>query len=105
MYNTKYETHMHGSEPGMIIGDHTSGTAHFSPLSASNVSAPPSYRDILTDAPLIDPDLIEQRTPLVESITLKLMRSDLNALMLTGIDGIGKSTVAALVYHFVETQC
>src|ERR1700692_886525 len=105
MYNTKHEIHTHGSEPGMIIGDHASETTHSSPLPNSNVSTPFSYRDILANAPLTDPDIIQQRTTLVESITTKLMQPDLNALVLTGISGMGKSTVAALVYHFVEAQC
>lgn len=105
MYNTKHEIHTHGSEPGMIIGDHASETTHSSPLPNSNVSAPFSYRDILANAPLTNPDIIQQRTTLVESITTKLMQPDLNALVLTGISGIGKSIVAALVYQFVEAQC
>ncbi|HEY2811569.1 MAG TPA: ATP-binding protein, partial [Rhabdochlamydiaceae bacterium] len=61
----------------------------------------PSYRDILSDTPLTDPDIILQRTSLVDSIATMLMQSD---LMLTGIDGIGKSTTAALVYRFIEAQ-
>src|SRR3954463_7266122 len=105
MYNTKYGTHIHGSEQGMIIGNHASGITHFSPLPTSNTSTPSSYRDILANAPLTDPGIIEQRTTLVESIATKLMQPDLNALVLTGIDGMGKSIVASLVYHFVEAQC
>src|SRR5207302_2217101 len=104
MYHTKYEIHTRGSEQGMIIGDHASGTSHFSPLPNSNWSTPASSRDILSDAPLTDPDIIHQRTTLVESIATKLMQPDLNALVLTGISGIGKSTVAALIYRFVEAQ-
>src|SRR5260370_39091783 len=104
MYNTKYEIHTYRSEQGMIIGDHTSGTSHFSPLPNSNWLTPP-YRDILGDAPLTDSDTIQQRTTLVESITTKLTQPDLNTLLLTGISGVGKSTVAALVYHFIEAQC
>ena len=105
MYNTKYETHTNRSEQGMVIGDHASGTSHFSPLRNSNWPTPSPYRDILSNAPLTDPDIIQQRRSLVKSITTKLMQPDLNALVLTGIGGIGKSTIAALVYRFVEAQC
>src|SRR5260370_16059239 len=105
MYDTKYEIHTHGSKQGMVIGDHASGTSHFSPLPNSNWPTPSPYRDILSNAPLTDPDIIQQRMSFVESITTKLMQPDLNDLVITGIGGNGKSTIAALVYRFVEAQC
>ncbi len=61
-----------------------------------------SYQSILTVPPLTDRRVIQQREPLVESITTKLTQPSLNALVLTGIGGVGKSTLAALIYHRVQ---
>jgi hypothetical protein len=106
MDDAKSEIHIHGSVQGLTIGEHASGNAHFSRSSSSNISTAASYRrSIRGTPPLTDPSVIQQRTTLVESITIQLTQPNLNALVLTGIGGVGKSTLAALVYHAIEAQC
>src|SRR5437660_3027435 len=105
MDDAKSQIHIHGSVQGLTIGEHASGNAHFSPSSSSNISDAASYRSILGTPPPTDPSVIQQRTTLVETITTKLTQPNLNALVLTGIGGVGKSTLAALVHHAVEAQC
>src|SRR5437660_513433 len=106
MDDAKSQVHIHGSVQGLTIGEHASGNAHFSPSSSSNISAAASsYRSILGTPPPTDPSVIQQRTTLVEAITIKLTQPNLNALVLTGIGGVGKSTLAALVHNAVEAQC
>lgn len=66
--------------------------------------ASPAYRGILSLPPLTDSRTIEQRAPLVEAVYARLLQPELNALVLTGIGGVGKSTLAALLYHYSQAQ-
>lgn len=52
--------------------------------------------------PFIDPGSIEPRTRGVETIYALLTRSNASGVFMTGLSGIGKTTLAALVYHHVE---
>jgi tetratricopeptide (TPR) repeat protein len=53
---------------------------------------------------MTDPRTIQQRRRTVEDIYDKLTQSDITGIILTGIGGLGKSTLAALVYRFVEER-
>lgn len=63
-----------------------------------------TYRGILGVPPPTDPRTIQQRDTTVQAIYTKLCDEDVAALVLTGIGGVGKSTLAALVYRYAEAQ-
>lgn len=63
-----------------------------------------AFRGIIGLPPLTDSRTIEQRAPLVEAVYARLLQPGLNALVLTGIGGVGKSTLAALLYHYSQAQ-
>src|SRR5579863_7051656 len=51
----------------------------------------------------IDPRIIPRQT-IVEAIFEQLMHEDINAIILTGLDGIGKTTLATLIFQYAENQ-
>ena len=63
-----------------------------------------TYRGIMGVPPPTDPRTIQQRDKAVQAIYTKLCDGDVSALVLTGIGGVGKSTLAALVYRYAEAQ-
>ena len=48
--------------------------------------------------------VVQRRSKVVQKIYRRLTRSDTTALVLTGIGGAGKSTLANLVYHYTKKQ-
>jgi len=72
---------------------------------SSEEPTPPSlraYRSILGFPPVTSPTTIHQRINAVEELCATLQRPDITAIVLTGIAGVGKSTLAALVYAYVR---
>jgi tetratricopeptide (TPR) repeat protein len=70
-------------------------------------SPPPlvtSYRGIIGLPPPTDPKTIQQRHKVVKEVYDKLTQPGITAIALTGIGGIGKSTLAALIYRYAEEQ-
>src|SRR6266516_6683412 len=63
-----------------------------------------TYRSIAGVVPLTDPRTIVPREKVVRDIYRRLIRSDTTAIVLTGMAGVGESTLAALVYHYVGRQ-
>ena len=63
-----------------------------------------AYRGIMGVPPPTDPRTIQQRETVVKDIFTKLTQPDITAFVLTGIGGVGKSTLAALVYRYAEEQ-
>jgi len=63
-----------------------------------------TYRGIVGVPPPTDPRTIQQRQKAVQDIYRRLLRQDLTAIALTGIAGVGKSTLAALIYRYAEEQ-
>ena len=51
----------------------------------------------------IDPRIIPRQT-IVEKIYEQLKHEDTNAIVLTGLNGIGKTTLATLIYRYAENQ-
>ncbi len=64
----------------------------------------PSYRGIIGLPPPTDPKTIQQRHKVVKEVYDRLTQPGITAIALTGIGGIGKSTLAALIYHYAEDQ-
>jgi tetratricopeptide (TPR) repeat protein/transcriptional regulator with XRE-family HTH domain len=56
------------------------------------------YRNIRGLPPPTHPSTIQQRERVVKALYKKLVQPNITALVLTGIGGVGKSTLAALVY-------
>lgn len=101
MEESKYEIHVYGSTQGMIIGDNALGLSCFSQSSPAHYM---SYQSVLGMPPLTDPTVIQQRSGLIDAIIAELAQPHVNALVLTGIGGVGKSTLAALLYRSIETR-
>jgi tetratricopeptide (TPR) repeat protein len=64
----------------------------------------PISGNITGSFPPTDPKTIQQRQKLVEQVYAELTKPGINCLVLTGIGGIGKSTLAALLYNYAEEQ-
>ena len=64
----------------------------------------PISANIIGTFPPTDPKTIQQRRTVVEQVYTQLTKPDTYCIVLTGIGGIGKSTVAALVYRHAEEQ-
>ncbi len=69
-------------------------------LSASKTA----YRGIVDRPPPTDPRTIHQREKAVTDIYSMLSQSEVTAVVLIGIGGVGKSTLAGLVYQYAERQ-
>lgn len=70
------------------------------------LQVPPAYRDMLWRRPCVpfSPSLAP-RTSLVEAMYRRLTREEqITALILTGVGGIGKTTLAALLYYRAEQE-
>ncbi len=79
------------------------------PQSTPALSQPPladkaAYRGILGVPPPTDPRTIQQRQNAVQDIYARLIQPGVTAIALTGIAGVGKSTLAALVYRYAQEQ-
>jgi len=64
----------------------------------------PAHRGIAGFPPLTDGRAIQQREHIVKDVYTKLVQDDIAAIALTGIGGVGKSTLAALIYRYTEDQ-
>jgi tetratricopeptide (TPR) repeat protein len=92
--------------PGVVV-PHTHAQTHS--VSVTPVPAPVSkekvaYRGIMGLPPPTDPRTIQQRDVAVSDIYKRLIGPDTSTVVLTGIGGVGKSTLAALVYRYAEAQ-
>ncbi len=73
-------------------------------MAQPSVSEKPISASIIGTFPPTDPKSIQQRHKIVEQVYSELTKPDINCIVLTGIGGIGKSTVAALAYRYAEEQ-
>src|SRR5262249_26024829 len=74
------------------------------PVSPSPTIRETTYRGIVGLPPPTDPRTIQQREKVVRDVYHKLTQPGITAVALTGIGGAGKSTLAALLYHYAEEQ-
>ncbi len=63
-----------------------------------------AFRGILGFPPLTDSRTIEQREKVVKEVYVNLIQPDITAIVLTGIGGVGKSTLAALIHRYAEER-
>lgn len=63
-----------------------------------------THRSLIGVPPPTDARTIEQREKSVKEVYARLLRFDITAVVLTGIGGVGKSTLAALIYRHAEEQ-
>ena len=63
-----------------------------------------THRSILGFPPPTDPKTIQQREEIVKDVYVRLAQPDITAIVLTGLGGLGKSTLAALIYRYAEAQ-
>lgn len=61
-----------------------------------------AYRGIMGLPPPTDARTIQQREKVVKDVYAQLIQAGNSAVVLTGIGGVGKSTLAALVYKYAE---
>jgi tetratricopeptide (TPR) repeat protein len=90
--STMPEIHVHA-----FPADHTH-------LTQSSSLEKRTYRGIMGVPPPTDSRTIQQREAVVKNIFAKLTQPDITAYVLTGIGGVGKSTLAALVYRYEAEQ-
>ncbi len=90
--STMPEIHVHGPT-----------AAHTHPPQSGPLEKRP-YRGIMGIPPPTDARTIQQREILVKDIFTRLTLPDVTAIVLTGIGGVGKSTLAALIYRYAEEQ-
>lgn len=62
------------------------------------------YFDLAGVPPLTDAVVIQQRKKMVEEVYSWLIQPSLSSVVLTGIGGVGKSTLAALILQYAEEQ-
>jgi NACHT domain len=101
MEEMKYNIHIQHAY-GMSVGDNSSNAMEFN--TSTSFPAVTCYQQIIGDPPLTDIRSIQQRTDSVKEMYTKLVASDCNGLVLTGIAGVGKSTLAALIYRYAQEQ-
>src|SRR6266571_3269341 len=63
-----------------------------------------AFRGILGFPPPTDSRTIQQREQVVKEVYAALTQPDITAIALTGIGGVGKSTLAALIHRYAEEQ-
>lgn len=68
------------------------------------LTSSPSFQGIVGTPPPTNIRTIQQREKIVENIFSMLTKPDITAIVLTGIGGVGKSTLAALVFEFAKWQ-
>ena len=74
------------------------------PVGGPSSVASSDYRGVVGLPPMSDPKIIQQREAVVKEVYTTMIQPDITAIVLTGIGGVGKSTLAALVYNYAEEQ-
>jgi len=71
---------------------------------ATIASAKSAFRGIVGFPPPTDSRTIQQREKVVKEVYAMLTQPDITTIVLTGIGGVGKSTLAALIHRYAEQQ-
>ena len=91
-------TRMNIANVERMVVDHLEVGKVFTPFNSS------MYRDLTGVPPPTDAAIIHQRKTVVAEVYALLMQPHISSVVLTGIGGIGKSTLAALVSRYSEEQ-
>src|SRR5712692_9990996 len=83
--------------PPLCVG-HLEVIRTYTPFSSS------MYHDLTGTPPPTDAESIQQRKTVVEEVYALLIQPHISSVVLTGIGGIGKSTLAALVSQYSEKR-
>lgn len=84
-----------------------SGSDHYSAISSPSALLPAIKTTsswIRREPPSTNLEIIQKRESVVKEIYEELQQTETNAIVLTGITGSGKTTVAALLYEHAEAQ-
>lgn len=74
-------------------------TYSLSATTSTTITTNDNVVDVITH-----PNKVAQRVATVQSVYNMLIQPDINAVMLMGIKGVGKSTLAGLIYNYAENQ-
>lgn len=86
--------------PPLIVQVHPAGMGAVESVQEKKTA----YRGIMGVPPPTDARTIQQREVAVRDIYARLTDPGTSAVVLTGIGGVGKSTLAALVYRYAEAE-
>src|SRR5216683_707768 len=95
---------LHSETPGQSKTPSSSSQLHGTPDSLSSPDPAVVQRGIAGLPPPTNPRTIQPRAKEVQEIYAQLTQDDTTAVVLTGIGGAGKSTLAALVSEHAEKQ-
>jgi tetratricopeptide (TPR) repeat protein len=92
------------TSPSIVQADAQRRQPLTGPLSPALLLSQSVYRSLIGVPPPTNVRTIQQRERSVKEIYELLLQPDVTAVALTGIGGVGKSTLAALVYRYAEEQ-
>src|SRR5258708_6239941 len=95
---------LHAETPGQSKTPSSSSQLQGTPDSLSSPDPAVVQQGIAGLPPPTNPRTIQPRAKEVQEIYAPLTQDDTTALLLTGIGGAGKSTLAALVFEYAEKQ-
>jgi hypothetical protein len=118
-FSSNTSDHSSTTIPSSLVPQLSTATPSLSTMPEIHVHIPPAdhthppqsgplekraYRGIMGVPPPTDSRTIQQRETVVMDLCARLIQPDVTSVVLTGIGGVGKSTLAALIYRYAEEQ-